>query len=73
MVWGDFMQALQIHAAKDLRLAQVEPRSLAANEVRVAIKAGGICGSDLSYYFKGRVGDSDPWSRSCGRNRRDGQ
>ncbi|MGH1483055.1 MAG: L-idonate 5-dehydrogenase [Geminicoccales bacterium] len=51
------MQALQIHAAKDLRLAQIEPRSLAADEVRVAIKAGGICGSDLSYYFKGRVGD----------------
>jgi L-idonate 5-dehydrogenase len=51
------MQALQIHAAKDLRLAEIEPRPLRANEVRVAIKAGGICGSDLSYYFKGRVGD----------------
>lgn len=51
------MQALQIHAAKDLRLADIEPRPLAADEVRVAIKAGGICGSDLSYYYKGRVGD----------------
>lgn len=51
------MQALQIHAAKDLRLAEVDPRSLSAGEVRVAVKAGGICGSDLSYYFKGRVGD----------------
>lgn len=51
------MRALQIHAAKDLRLADIAPRSLAAEEVRVAVKSGGICGSDLSYYFKGRVGD----------------
>jgi len=51
------MQALQIHAAKDLRLADIAPQPLAPDEVRVAVKAGGICGSDLSYYFKGRVGD----------------
>ncbi|MGI9434083.1 MAG: L-idonate 5-dehydrogenase [Geminicoccaceae bacterium] len=51
------MRALQIHAARDLRLADVAPPALAANEVRVAVKSGGICGSDLSYYFKGRVGD----------------
>ena len=51
------MQALLIHAAKDLRLAEVTPRSLGTDEVRIAIKAGGICGSDLAYYFKGRVGD----------------
>ena len=51
------MYALQIYAAKDLRLTEIEPRPLADDEVRVAIKAGGICGSDLSYYFKGRVGD----------------
>jgi L-idonate 5-dehydrogenase len=51
------MRALQIHAAKDLRLVDLEPPTLAADEVRVAVKSGGICGSDLSYYFKGRVGD----------------
>ena len=51
------MRALQIHAARDLRLVDLEPRPLAADEVRVAVKSGGICGSDLSYYFKGRVGD----------------
>lgn len=51
------MRALQIHAARDLRLAEVAPRPIAADEVRIAVKSGGICGSDLSYYFKGRVGD----------------
>jgi len=51
------MRALQIHAAEDLRLADIAPRPLAAAEVRVSVKSGGICGSDLSYYFKGRVGD----------------
>lgn len=51
------MKALQIHAAKDLRLAEVKTRPIGPGEVRVAIKAGGICGSDLSYYLKGRVGD----------------
>lgn len=51
------MQALRIHAAKDLRLAEAEERALGVDEVRIAVKAGGICGSDLAYYFKGRVGD----------------
>ncbi len=51
------MRALQIHAAKDLRLADIAVRPLEADEVRVAVKSGGICGSDLAYYFKGRVGD----------------
>lgn len=51
------MRALQIHGAKDLRLVELSPPPLAPDEVRVAIKTGGICGSDLSYYYKGRVGD----------------
>ena len=51
------MRALQIHAARDLRVADIAPQPLAADEVRVAVKSGGICGSDLAYYFKGRVGD----------------
>lgn len=51
------MRALQIHAARDLRLAEIEPQVIAANDVRVAVKSGGICGSDLAYYFKGGVGD----------------
>ncbi|MGI9416670.1 MAG: L-idonate 5-dehydrogenase [Geminicoccaceae bacterium] len=51
------MRALQIHGARDLRLADLEPVPLAPGEVRVRIEAGGICGSDLSYFFKGKVGD----------------
>ena len=51
------MLAAVLHGAEDLKLEPVEDRPLAADEVRLAFRAGGICGSDLSYYFKGRVGD----------------
>ncbi|HUN94423.1 MAG TPA: L-idonate 5-dehydrogenase [Burkholderiaceae bacterium] len=51
------MHAAILHAAHDLRLENVDDPPLAADEVRVAFRSGGICGSDLSYYFKGRVGD----------------
>lgn len=47
------MRGVIIHAPKDLR---VEPIAVVApdhDEVRVAIKAGGICGSDLHYYNHG--------------------
>ncbi|WP_341992071.1 L-idonate 5-dehydrogenase [Azorhizobium sp. AG788] len=53
------MRAAVLHAAKDLRIEDVPERALGADEVRVRFGAGGICGSDLSYYFKGRVGDFD--------------
>jgi L-idonate 5-dehydrogenase len=45
-----------LHSAKDLR---VETRDVAppkAGEVRVALGAGGICGSDLHYYQHGGFG-----------------
>jgi L-idonate 5-dehydrogenase len=51
------MRAAVLHQAKDLRLEDVAERPLADDEVRLAFGAGGICGSDLSYFFKGRVGD----------------
>ncbi len=52
------MQACAIHAAKDLRLIDIEPiRSLSENEVRVTYATGGICGSDIHYYYEGRVGN----------------
>ena len=47
------MLAAVLHGAKDLKLEPVEERPLAADEVRLAFRAGGICGSDLAYYFKG--------------------
>jgi len=46
-----------IHGAQDLRLDEQAPEPLAATQVRVGIKAVGICGSDLHYYRHGRVGD----------------
>ncbi|WP_332612377.1 L-idonate 5-dehydrogenase [Achromobacter sp. ESBL13] len=46
-----------IHGAQDLRLDVQAPEALGATQVRVAIKAVGICGSDLHYYRHGRVGD----------------
>lgn len=53
------MKAIVIHAAKDLRIEDyAEPREdrLSATEVRVRIKAGGVCGSDLHYYNHGGFG-----------------
>ena len=51
------MRACVLHAAKDLRLEERPTLPLAAEQVRVRFGAGGICGSDLHYYFDGRVGD----------------
>jgi len=50
------IKGVVIHAPKDLRIEQVAPAAPAAGEVRVAIKAGGICGSDLHYYNHGGFG-----------------
>ncbi len=51
------MRAAVIHAAKDLRLDERPEPTLAPGDVLVRFGAGGICGSDLSYWGKGRVGD----------------
>lgn len=51
------MQVCVLHAAKDLRLEERPLAPLGPSEVRVQFGAGGICGSDLHYYFHGRVGD----------------
>ncbi|KTR07917.1 phosphoesterase [Aureimonas ureilytica] len=51
------MRAAVIHAAKDLRLDERPEPKLAPGDVLVRFGAGGICGSDLSYWGKGRVGD----------------
>ena len=49
-------QALFVHAARDLRLADAPAETLDATSVRIAMKAGGICGSDLHYYNHGGFG-----------------
>ncbi|KAK8220243.1 sorbitol dehydrogenase-like protein [Phyllosticta capitalensis] len=51
------VRASVLHAPKDLRL---EDRSLPApgpNELQVAVRATGLCGSDLHYYHHYRNGD----------------
>jgi L-idonate 5-dehydrogenase len=45
------------YGAKDLRVEAAADRPLGADEVRVAVAYGGICGSDLHYYHRGAVGD----------------
>jgi L-idonate 5-dehydrogenase len=51
------MKSCVLHAAKDLRVEDRPVPPIGADEVRVRFGAGGICGSDLHYYFEGRVGD----------------
>lgn len=52
------MKAIVIHAPHDLRVETFfdAPGELAAGQVRVAMAAGGICGSDLHYYHHGGFG-----------------
>jgi L-idonate 5-dehydrogenase len=50
------MRAAVLHAAKDLRIEEVAVPPLGPGEVEVRIEAGGICGSDLHYYFDGGFG-----------------
>jgi L-idonate 5-dehydrogenase len=50
------MKGVIIHAPKDLRIETIAPAPPAADEVRIEVKAGGICGSDLHYYHDGGFG-----------------
>jgi L-idonate 5-dehydrogenase len=50
------MRAIVAHAAKDLRIEDLETESLDPGQVKVAIARGGICGSDLHYYNHGGFG-----------------
>ncbi|ETI23884.1 hypothetical protein G647_05691 [Cladophialophora carrionii CBS 160.54] len=51
------VQALVLHGAKDLRLETRQPPAIRPEEVHIAVKATGICGSDLHYYSHGRNGN----------------
>jgi L-idonate 5-dehydrogenase len=51
------MRVCVLHRARDLRLEERPAPPLGPDQVRVRFGAGGICGSDLHYYFEGRVGD----------------
>ncbi len=50
------MKTLVIHGAKDLRLETRDAEAPGPGQVAVALKTGGICGSDLHYYNHGGFG-----------------
>lgn len=50
------MLAARIHAKEDLRVEPMEMPAPGPGEVLLKLGAGGICGSDLHYYFEGRNG-----------------
>ncbi len=50
------MLACRIHAKEDLRIEPDTTPDVGPGEVRVRLGAGGICGSDLHYYYEGRNG-----------------
>lgn len=51
------MLGVVCHGAQDLRVEEIEARSLAPDEVLVNVAYGGICGSDMHYFHRGAVGD----------------
>jgi L-idonate 5-dehydrogenase len=51
------MLAAVLHEPKLIRIDNLDAPEPSAGQVRVRVRAGGICGSDLSYYFKGKSGD----------------
>ncbi|MDW3684632.1 L-idonate 5-dehydrogenase [Cupriavidus sp. CV2] len=50
------MDALVIHGANDLRIEDVVTPDVQPHEIRVHVRFGGICGSDLHYYNHGGFG-----------------
>lgn len=50
------MEALVIHAPGDLRIEQVPTPPMLPDQLRVRVRCGGICGSDLHYYQHGGFG-----------------
>ena len=51
------MIAAVLHEPKKIIIEEHEIPILVKGQVLVRVRAGGICGSDLSYYFKGKSGD----------------
>ncbi|MFO6464964.1 L-idonate 5-dehydrogenase [Jannaschia sp. KMU-145] len=53
------MRAIVIHAARDLRIEdRADPGDPGPGQVRIAMAAGGVCGSDLHYFNHGGIGDT---------------
>ena len=54
---GTSMQTAVLHKAHDLRLEERPIPHPRPDEVLVAIRAVGVCGSDVHYWHEGRIGD----------------
>ena len=50
------MLTCRIHAKNDLRIEDQPSPAVGPGEVLIRLGAGGICGSDLHYYYEGRNG-----------------
>src|SRR4051794_38762654 len=50
------MKALVIHKTQDIRIEEREPMEPGPREVGIAVRRGGICGSDLHYFRHGGFG-----------------
>jgi len=50
------MKAAVIHAPHDLRVEQFDIAEMAGHDVKVRVRQGGICGSDLHYFHQGGFG-----------------
>ncbi len=50
------MKALTIYGKGDLRVADVPPEPLGPSQVRLRMRCGGICGTDLHYLHHGGIG-----------------
>ncbi len=46
---GGEVEALRLHTIKDLRPAKIEPSPIQGDDVRIAVKAGGVRTPDLAY------------------------
>jgi len=52
------MITAQLAGQRDFRLIEEPVRDPGPGEIQVLVKAVGICGSDLHYYFEGGIGDT---------------
>lgn len=50
------MRAAVLHAPGDLRIEEGDDDQLGPGQVRIRLRAGGICGSDLHYFLHGGFG-----------------
>lgn len=54
------MRAYVLHGIRDLRLEQREERKPGPNELKIAVKRAGICGSDIQYFNHFQIGNFIP-------------